>query len=193
MDRRGLLVLLLLVLSAPLSCAMQLPSEAQPAACWSCDLGLLQATYPNGTAINTSFRCLLSLAVGEPFYAGYAPLLLADFEATISALPVFVDLDGDGLAKRLLLAAISLTATDIRWAHGGIRPATGEFLLYVHILVADLRAQGATVLGPQYVRLVLRGTLAQGATFLSIGGTGKVLGGSLAGTAITLHARCSPR
>ena len=91
--------------------------------------------------------------------------------------------------QRLLLAAISLTATDIRWAHGGIRPATGEFLLYVHILVADLRAQGATVLGPQYVRLVLRGTLAQGATFLSIGGTGKVLGGSLAGTAAGQSSR----
>ncbi|MCX6094664.1 MAG: hypothetical protein NTY63_07595 [Candidatus Bipolaricaulota bacterium] len=152
MNSRGLVVLFVLVLSAPLSCAAQLPSEAQPAARLSCDLGFLQAMYPDGTAISTSFRGLLSLAVGEELYPGYARLLVADFEATISGLPVFVDLNGDGLAERLLLDAVSLTATDIRWTHGGIRLATGDFLLYVHILVSDLRVQGATVLGPQYVR-----------------------------------------
>ncbi len=193
MNSRGLLVLFVLVLTAPLSCAAQLPCEAQPAARLSCGLGFVQVTYSDGTAISTSFRGLLSLAVGEELCPGYARLLVADFEAMISALPVFVDLDSDGLAERLLLDAVSLTATDVRWTHGGIRLATGEFLLYVHILVPDLRAQGATVLGPQYVRLVLRGTLEQGTTSLSIGGAGMVLGGTLAGTTLTLRARCSPR
>ncbi len=193
MNARGLVVLFVLVLSAPLSCAAQLSSEAQPAARLSCDLGFVQVTYADGTAISTSFRGLLSLAVGEEFYPGYTRLLVADFEATISGLPVFVDLNGDGVAERLLLDEVSLAATDIRWTHGGIRLATGEFLLYVHILVPDLRAQGATALGPQYVRLVLRGTLEQGATSMSIGGTGMVLGGTLAGTTLTLRARCSPR
>jgi hypothetical protein len=193
MNSRGLAVFLLLVLFAPLSCAAWAESEIPKVISLSCELGFLQVAYPGGEITSTGFRGSLSFAVGEALYPGYARLLLAKLEATISEFPLFLDLDGDGAAERRLLDNVTVSEADVRWAHGGIRLATGEFLLYVHLHLPELRTQGAVVLEQQYVRLVLHGVLRQGATSLSVNGTGRILAGELAGTALTFRARCSPR
>jgi hypothetical protein len=193
MNSRGLAVLLLLVLLAPLSGAARAESETHEVIALSCELGFLQVAYPGGAFTSTGFRGSLSFAVGEDLYPGYARLLLAKLEATISEFPLFLDIDGDGATERRLLDNVTVSEADVRWAHGGIHLATGEFLLYVHLHLPELRTQGAVVLERQYVRLVLHGVLRQGATSLSVNGTGRILAGELAGTALTFRARCSPR
>ncbi|GEM_PF-1294253 len=193
MNSRGLAVFLLLVLFATLCCAVGAESETHEVIALSCELGFLQVAYPGGAFTSTGFRGSLCFAVGEDLYPSYARLLLAKLEATISGFPLFLDLDGDGATERRLLDDMMVSEADVRWAHGGIHLATGEFLLYVHLLVPELRTQGAVVLERQYVRLVLHGILRQGAASLDVNGIGTIPAGELAGTALALRARCSPR
>lgn len=191
MNSRALAVLLLLVLFAPLSCAAGAAFETHEVIALSCELGFLQVAYPGGAFTSTGFRGSLSFAVGEDLYPGYARLLLAKLEAAISQFPLFFDLDGDGTTERRLLDDVMVSEADVQWAHGGIHLATGDFILYLHLLVPNLYSQGIVAFEPQYVRLVLCGTLRPGGTSLSVTGTGIILSEALAGTALTLRVRCS--
>lgn len=190
MNRRLLMICssVLVVLLSPAGWAQ---SEAQEAIAMSCGLGFLEIESPSGEVTNAGFRASLSLAVGESLFPGYARLLLTDFAATIPALPAFADVDADGLVERVLLDPISVSYSQTIWVHGGIHLATGDFILYLHLLVPNLYSQGIVAFEPQYVRLVLCGTLRPGRTSLSVTGTGIILSEALAGTALTLRVRCS--
>ncbi len=167
MNRRGLALYLLLALFVPLCGAAEAGSDTHEAIALSCELGFLHVAYPGGALTSTGFRGSVSFTVGEGLYPGYARLLLGDLEATISSFPVFVDPDGDGVMERRLIDDVTLSEADVRWVHGGIHLATGEFILYLHLLVSDLSSRGIVAFEPQYVRLVLCGTLRPGAASLS--------------------------
>lgn len=155
----------------------------------TCPFGGIEVTAPNGQSAYTAASGTARLVIEASRVPGYATCYLEDVEISIRRFALPTQGDRTSAPSRRTVPDFVITDERFRVNHGAVNLKTGEFFVYVHLVLPITGGAGA-VSRTVHLAVHLHGTLPSSDLGFSIWADGKVIGGSLAGMRILWRPRC---